>query len=117
MQAFAAGAPARGAGCRTLRSSRSGAERLEFLGETNLKNKRCRQATDAHGRAITRRYASFGDDLDVDDLLPGVTVEVLGPPTLEQQPVDRRPGPMTHEELLACGGRLGRGRSRQSDRR
>jgi hypothetical protein len=56
---------------------------LGFLGETNLPN---REAVE-HLMALGRRpavYASFGTKLPIRDLLPGVKVDVLGPPTLEQ---------------------------------
>jgi hypothetical protein len=87
MQAFAAGA--RAEGLRLLNEPKfpkRTAERLAFLGETNLKNKDAVKALMRMGKRTRAVYAKFGDDLGVDDLLPGVTVEVLGPPTLEQQP-------------------------------
>jgi hypothetical protein len=59
------------------------AEQLAFLGETNLAN------DDAVRNLMTMGqrpavYASFGTKLPIADLLPGVSVAVLGPPTLEQ---------------------------------
>lgn len=57
-------------------------EQLSFLGETNLKNE------DAVVNLMTmgakRRYASFGTKLPTARLLPGVTIDVIGPPTLRQ---------------------------------
>lgn len=57
-------------------------EQLAFLGETNLAN------ADAVRNLMTmgkkNLYASFGTELPVDDLLPGVKIDVLGPPTLEE---------------------------------
>lgn len=87
MQAFAAGA--RAEGLRLLNEPkfpRRTAERLAFLGETNLTNKEAVKALMRMGKRSRAVYAKFGDDLGIDDLLPGVTVEVLGPPTLEEQP-------------------------------
>jgi hypothetical protein len=58
-------------------------QQLAFLGETNLAN-------DAAVRNLMNMgkrspvYASFGTELPVGDLLPGIGLEVLGPPTLEQ---------------------------------
>jgi hypothetical protein len=87
MQAFAAGARAEGLRLRDApKFPRGVAERLAFLGETNLKNKAAVNALIRMGKRTRAVYAKFGDDLGIDDLLPGVTVEVLGPPTLEQQP-------------------------------
>ncbi|MHB8873332.1 MAG: MBL fold metallo-hydrolase [Myxococcaceae bacterium] len=54
---------------------------LAFLGEDNLKN------ADAVKNLMSvkaRDYLSFGDPTRLEDLLPGVKVHVLGPPTLEQ---------------------------------
>ncbi len=58
-------------------------EQLEFLGDDNeLANR------DAVKNLMTmsrrRRYVRFGDNPGLGTLLPGVTVDVLGPPDLEQ---------------------------------
>jgi hypothetical protein len=53
---------------------------LNFLGETNLKNAEAVKALQAMGKRHV--YASFGTDLRLADVLPGVEVQVLGPPTL-----------------------------------
>jgi ribonuclease BN (tRNA processing enzyme) len=58
-------------------------QQLAFLGETNIKNK----AAVVNLMKMGKRpavYANFGTELEVDDLLPGIGLEVLGPPTLEQ---------------------------------
>ena len=60
---------------RTLAAS------LGFLGQTNLPNLPAVKALQGLG-AQEPIYAKFGDHLG--DLLPGVQIEVLGPPTLEQ---------------------------------
>jgi hypothetical protein len=57
-------------------------KRLSFLGENNLKNASAVKNLMTMGKE--HRYVSFGDDCGLDDLLPGVKVHVLGPPTLEQ---------------------------------
>src|SRR4051812_13955630 len=86
MQAFAAGARAEGARLRNLAGfPKSVAEKLSFFGETNLKNK------DAVKRLMSMGirkpvYAKFGDKLNVREVLPGVQIDVLGPPTLKQAP-------------------------------
>lgn len=64
---------------------RSLAEKLSFLGATNVAN------PDAVGRLASMgarkpRYVRFGDKLDDEDLLPGVHIDVIGPPTLAEAP-------------------------------
>jgi hypothetical protein len=86
MQAFAAGARAEGARLQNLAGfPKSVADKVAFLGETNLKNKAAvkRLMTMGVRKPV---YAKFGDKLKVRDLLPGVTIDVLGPPTLKQAP-------------------------------
>lgn len=57
-------------------------DQLRFLGETNLKNAAAvRNLATMGGRQI---YASFGTRLALESILPGVKVDVIGPPTLEQ---------------------------------
>ena len=58
-------------------------EQLQFLGETNIKNAGAVQNLMTMGKRPPV-YASFGSTLPVADLLPGVDLEVLGPPTLKQ---------------------------------
>jgi hypothetical protein len=58
-------------------------EQLAFLGETNLANDPAVRNLMKMGKR-SPVYASFGTELPIDDLIPGVGVEVLGPPTLEQ---------------------------------
>lgn len=53
-----------------------------FLGEVNLKNAAAVRTLQQMGER--RLYAKFGDVLPLDDVLPGVRVDVLGPPTLTQ---------------------------------
>lgn len=76
--------------------------RLGFLGETNIKNASAVKALMTLGER--RRYVSFGDDLEITELLPGVHIDVLGPPTLEQAPEVANQAQI-HEEFwsLAAG--------------
>ena len=78
---------------------------LEFLGQTNLKNAEAVRALQAMG--ARHAYASFGSDLGLADLLPGVEVEVLGPPSLAQSPEIRSMASTNSDEfwhLAATGG-------------
>jgi hypothetical protein len=83
------------------------ANRLAFLGETNVKNK----------AAVTRlmtmgsrnpRYAQFGDYLTDPELLPGVQIRVLGPPTLEQAPTIARQAHTDADQFWHLAGDWGR---------
>ncbi len=58
-------------------------EQLGFLGETNLANAGAVNNLLEMGKRPPV-YAGFGTELPVADLLPGIGVDVLGPPTLEQ---------------------------------
>jgi hypothetical protein len=58
------------------------ADQIHFLGETNLKNAESVRNLATMGKDHV--YASFGTKLAVSRLLPGIRVDVLGPPTLEQ---------------------------------
>src|ERR1051325_2512819 len=58
------------------------AEQIKFLGEDNkLPNK---SAVENLARMAKNRYVSFGEKLNLEKLLPGVKVSVLGAPTLVQ---------------------------------
>jgi hypothetical protein len=57
-------------------------EQIEFLGKTNLSNLDAVENLMTMGKQNV--YANFGTELPVGDLLPGVGVRVLGPPTIEQ---------------------------------
>lgn len=57
-------------------------EQLSFLGETNLKNREAVENLMTMG--AKRRYASFGTKLPTARILPGVMIDVIGPPTLRQ---------------------------------
>jgi hypothetical protein len=73
--------------------------RLSFLGETNIKNPEAVKVLMELGDR--RQYVAFGDDLDTGDLIPGVEIDVLGPPTLEQAP-RLRIRPTCHHALTGC---------------
>ncbi|HYJ22205.1 MAG TPA: hypothetical protein VEW07_09305 [Solirubrobacterales bacterium] len=58
------------------------ADQVRFLGETNLKNAESVRNLATMGRKHV--YVNFGTKLALSKLLPGIRVDVLGPPTLEQ---------------------------------
>ncbi len=58
------------------------AGQLEFLGENNLKNKSA--VLNLQTMGLQREYVHFGKPTELEKLLPGVSVRILGPPTLEQ---------------------------------
>ena len=60
------------------------ADELHFLGETNITNPGAVRNLMAMGKR--RVYAHFGTRLPLADILPGVSIRVLGPPTLDQAP-------------------------------
>lgn len=57
-------------------------EQIEAVGMNNIKNREAVQNIQA--LSGTHRYLAFGDSLDVSTILPGVTIDVLGPPTIDQ---------------------------------
>ena len=57
-------------------------EQIEALGMNNIKNREA--VENIQKLSGDHRYLQFGDPLDVSDVLPGVTIEVLGPPSIEQ---------------------------------
>jgi hypothetical protein len=71
-------------------------DQLRFLGETNLRNKAAvRNLATMGSRQI---YAMFGTRLATAAILPGVKIDVIGPPTLEQSPGIAREA-QTHNEF------------------
>ena len=64
------------------------AKQLQFLGEDNLSNLPAIQTLQKMGRKHV--YASYGDSSGLEEILPGVKVRVLGPPTLEQSQAIRK---------------------------
>jgi hypothetical protein len=65
---------------------------LQFLGEDNLANKSAVNNLIAMGKAGTNkpRFLRYGDKSGLEALLPGVTVNVLGPPDLTQTKAIRK---------------------------
>ena len=106
MSSFAAGVASEGRRLQSVaRFPKTVAQRLEFLGETNLTN---RPAVERLMKMGERHiYASFGDDLGLGDLFPRVNIEVLGPPTLEQQPSIAREAREDAEEFWHLAGTWG----------
>lgn len=60
--------------------------RAKQLSELGLSNSRGVARLDAWAKDGTGCYVRAGETVDVDDVMPGVTVEVLGPPTLDEVP-------------------------------
>jgi beta-lactamase superfamily II metal-dependent hydrolase len=56
---------------------------LTFLGETNLKNASAVKNLIAMSTPKRHRYLSYGDRSGLETVLPGVKVDVLGPPTIK----------------------------------
>jgi metal-dependent hydrolase (beta-lactamase superfamily II) len=59
-------------------------EEIRFLGETNISNKSAVQNLMKMGQVTKTSYVFFGSDSGLKEILPGVSVRVLGPPTLKQ---------------------------------
>jgi hypothetical protein len=84
MQSLAASAAAEGAVLAASdRLPASVAEKVRFLGETNLSNRAAVENLASMGPNV---YAKFGTKLRLRQVLPGVRVDVLGPPTLDDAP-------------------------------
>ncbi|HSF38409.1 MAG TPA: hypothetical protein VLT87_01375 [Thermoanaerobaculia bacterium] len=58
------------------------ARQLQFLGETNLANRAAIKTL--QGLKCPHVYAAYGEPSGLEEILPGVKVRVLGPPTLAQ---------------------------------
>jgi ribonuclease BN (tRNA processing enzyme) len=90
-------------------------EQLAFLGETNLPNVAAVRNLMTMGKRAV--YASFGTKLPLAKVLPGVGVNVLGPPTLKQSAEiaeERATDPDEFWQSAAAGatGAEARGRTR-----
>jgi beta-lactamase superfamily II metal-dependent hydrolase len=77
-----------GAGSRRI--SPIVAKQLEFLGGDNLRNRSAVENLAAMGRRKGARAHYVNAGMKLNRLLPGVAIEVLGPPTLEQSDAIRR---------------------------
>jgi hypothetical protein len=58
-------------------------ELLAFLGETNLKNASAVKNLIAMSTPEQHRYLSYGNRSGLEKILPGVKIDVLGPPTIK----------------------------------
>ncbi|HYR29829.1 MAG TPA: MBL fold metallo-hydrolase, partial [Thermoanaerobaculia bacterium] len=63
-------------------ASKSLIKHLAFIGEDNVKNLKAVKNLQAMGSR--HEYLSFGEKTKLEDVLPGVKVHVLGPPTIDQ---------------------------------
>ena len=66
----------------TLRVTRDLAEHLRFIGEDNISNKSAVENLASMGKR--NAYVFHGCDTGLGDVLPGIAITVLGPPTLNQ---------------------------------
>lgn len=66
------------------------ARQLTFIGEDNLANLSAVKNLQVMGKSGRHCYAYHGCDLDLATLLPGIDVQVLGPPTLRQTETIRK---------------------------
>jgi len=64
--------------------SESKVTKLRFLGEKNLKNVDAIRNLMTMSSPRRHRYVSFGDQSGLESVLPGVQIDVLGPPTVAQ---------------------------------
>lgn len=62
------------------------AERAKVLAELGIKNARAIARLEGWADEGRPEWVKADDEVDVDDILPGVTLQVLGPPTLGQVP-------------------------------
>ena len=77
------------------------AAQLAFLGEENIKNREAVVNLMQLGKK--RVYAAHGTKLPITSVLPGVKIDVLGPPTLKQSKSHRAPGQHRSRRVLAPG--------------
>lgn len=72
-------------------------EHLRFAGENNIKNKNAVENLMTMGR-LKAKYLFAQSKLDLSKLLPGVKVDVLGPPTVDKHPEVAKENPKNAEE-------------------
>ena len=75
------------------------ASEMGFIGEVNLANLSAVKNLQEMGDKGSHRYVFHGCDIDLDAILPGVTVDVLGPPTLVQTESIRKQTPRDKDEF------------------
>lgn len=74
-------------------------DRLEFLGEANIKNVPAMESLFAMSSPEKHRYLSYGSKSGLEKVLPGVTTYVLGPPTAQQHAKVRNRPAQRHDEF------------------
>lgn len=87
---------------------------LQFLGEDNLSNRPAIENLQKMGRKHV--YASYGESSGLEEILPGVKVHVLGPPTLEQSKAIRKQRSQDADEFWHLQSNFWRLQSMASER-
>ena len=75
------------------------AKELGFIGEVNLANLSAVKNLQAMGARGQHRYVFHGSRIDLADILPGIEIDVLGPPTLRQTESIRKQTPRNKDEF------------------
>jgi hypothetical protein len=78
-------------------------EQLSFLGDTNISNREAVQNLMTMGKR--RIYAGFGTRLPISGVLPGVRIDVIGPPTLAQSAALANPADVDADEFWHVAAR------------
>lgn len=91
---------------------------LSFIGQVNLANLSAVKNLQAMGDKGLHRYVFHGCDIDLKEILPGVEIDVLGPPTLRQTETIRKQASRNKDEFwqlqprrLANAARAAKGQS------
>ena len=92
---------------RRLGFSEKEVRHLKFTGENNVKNLNAVKNLMAMGAKGKALYLSADEEPDVSDVLPGVTLHVLGPPTVDQHPNVQKQKASIAEEYWQLMGRRG----------
>jgi len=85
---------------------------LSFIGENNVSNLKAVKNLLAMGRKSEARYLRAGDDPGTSEILPGVEVQVLGPPDITQHDTVRKQRARNRDEywhLVATASRRAAG--------
>jgi hypothetical protein len=96
-------------------------ETLRFLGDTNIANRSAIENLIRMGRSGRAEFVSFDSSSGLESVLPGVRVNVLGPPTIEQSEEvlkqrHRDEGEFWHLQAMALAGLAGQRRARGNGR-
>ena len=78
-------------------------EQLSFLGDTNISNREAVENLMTMGKR--RIYARFGTRLPISSVLPGVKIDVIGPPTLAQSAAIANPAEVDADEFWHIAAR------------